>query len=295
MVTDMLDEKSHLLSNAGEARSYPVWVSAPERSSLLLAGTTALQLQQDGISGPSRPAVRQRSRQEQTGCTQSMLALDSLNLWIADVQGLGALAAIFLSSHEKGGLGWSLSQTGFVMTAMGLSNVAASPFAGHVMDSTHRKREIMAFMLSLTGLTYGVLWRFTESSVFVAAALIVQSVVGAAYGPGVNSLSTGLVGISAFPARCARNEIAKHIGGIISAVLPILIIHRWGYHLYFVAIGAMTVMACFSALAIRAEDIDHLSACGSALVEQEKSGAPPLQPRPFTPGLQWNCRGTRTI
>jgi predicted MFS family arabinose efflux permease len=197
-----------------------------------------------------------------------MLALDSLNLWIADVQGLGGLAAVFLHSKGDGGMGWSLSQTGYVMTVMGLSNVLASPFAGGIIDSSHFKREIMASMLVVTGATYFVLWKYSAQYV-VAAALIMQALVSAAYGPGVNSLSVGLVGQAQFSARCARNEIAKHFGGIISAVLPIILIHRWGYHPYFLSIGGMTCLACLSAVAIKADDIDHLQACGSALADAD--------------------------
>jgi predicted MFS family arabinose efflux permease len=107
--------------------------------------------------------------------TQSMLALDSLNVWIADVQSLGGLAAVFLSSKEHGGLGWSLSTTGYVMTAMGLSNVLASPAAGALMDSASHKREIMASLLVLTGCTYVTLWKMTENPVMVVGSLIVQA------------------------------------------------------------------------------------------------------------------------
>jgi hypothetical protein len=54
---------------------------------------------------------------------------------------------------------------------------------------------------------------------------------------------------------------------VISAVLPILLIHRYGYNPYFLSIGAMSGLAVLSALAIRDCDIDHLSARGSALAD----------------------------
>eukprot|EP00664_Eupelagonemidae_sp_cell27_P005617 gene5617-9536_t len=35
-----------------------------------------------------------------------------------------------------------------------------------------------------------------------------------------------------FPARCARNEICKHAGGIAAAVMQIAVVERVGYPVY---------------------------------------------------------------
>lgn len=68
--------------------------------------------------------------------SRSQLALDAVNLLIADVQGLGALAYIYcITSAARGGLGMSPTIAGTIMTVQGLIPTAVAPFLGHAMDS----------------------------------------------------------------------------------------------------------------------------------------------------------------
>ena len=121
------------------------------------------------------------------------------------------------------------------MTAMGFGGVCGGPVMGHIFDSTTRKRLVIVLALVMTGTTYLVLAQSREFAL-VASAMIIQGIVASAYGPGINAISLGIVQRSLPPERCARNEIFKHwhIGVLISAVIPILLIPRIGYTSYFV-------------------------------------------------------------
>eukprot|EP00041_Stephanoeca_diplocostata_P018096 m.375476 g.375476 ORF g.375476 m.375476 type:complete len:355 (+) comp20919_c0_seq5:192-1256(+) len=170
----------------------------------------------------------------------SEVALDLMNFFIADVQGLGALAFIyFTSSSEKGGLGVSTTIAGNLMLLQGLCTVAMSPFAGAYIDHTRYKRFVLSVALSVTSFTYIVLYA-TRALWLVAIAFMIQGLVASAYGPGVNALSLGLVGFQDLPRRASRNEIAKHVGGVLAAVLPIVVVSdSSGYGAFFLIISAM--------------------------------------------------------
>jgi MFS family permease len=67
-------------------------------------------------------------------------ALEALNFFMADVQaGIGPFIGVVLLAR-----GWHADEIGSVMTLAGLAAMAATPFAGALVDSTHSKRALMA-------------------------------------------------------------------------------------------------------------------------------------------------------
>ena len=82
---------------------------------------------------------------ETPGKRRSVLALEWLNFFLADVQtGLGPFLAAYLASS-----GWNPGSVGYVLTFGGLVGVAMQTPAGAVIDAVHRKRTLLAVNLGL--------------------------------------------------------------------------------------------------------------------------------------------------
>lgn len=220
-----------------------------DRESLLYSST--------GLTKPRKaPAVWGRSQ----------CMLDMVNLMVADVQGLGALTYIYcISTTEHGGLGISPSVAGGIMTAQGLLGVVSGPFLGHGIDVTSRKQFWLSVSLVVTAATYLMLDMY-ETTALVAVTLALQGAIAAIYPPAINSISIGMVGPYKMADRAARNEIAKHVGGIIAALLPIFFVNDdVGYHYFFLLVAAMALSGIVFVMLIRKEDIDDARARGGGL------------------------------
>lgn len=194
---------------------------------------------------------------------RSQCMLDLLNFFVADVQSLGALAYIYCTSNSnEGGLAMSKSVAGGVMTAAGLLGVVAGPFFANGIDVTARKRFWVSIALAWTAATYVGLMLFSIKWV-VGLILIIQGIVGSVYPPAVNSISIGIVGPYKMADRASRNEIAKHIGAILAACLPIIFVDKeHGYNTFFLIVAIMAVSAIMSVTLIRPQDINSTRARG---------------------------------
>ncbi|NIE83110.1 MFS transporter, partial [Burkholderia sp. Tr-860] len=75
-------------------------------------------------------------------------ALEALNFFMADVQaGIGPFIGVFLLAR-----GWGADAIGSVMTLAGLAAMAATPFAGALVDSMRAKRALVVAATLLTTL-----------------------------------------------------------------------------------------------------------------------------------------------
>ena len=157
---------------------------------------------------------------------RSQIALDLINFFVADVAGLGALTFIYLITPEaEGGRGMDKTKAGLLMTTLGMVGVCAAPLVGMAVDTLRQKRALVACGLCCTAGCYGLLV-LARSSVAIGALLCLQGLVGAVYAPSINALSLGIVGYERLPARKARNEVATHIGALLSALLPMVLVNR---------------------------------------------------------------------
>ena len=157
---------------------------------------------------------------------RSQIALDLINFFVADVAGLGALTFIYLITPEaEGGRGMDKTKAGLLMTTLGMVGVCAAPLVGMAVDTLRQKRALVACGLCCTAGCYGLLV-LARSSVAIGALLCMQGLVGAVYAPSINALSLGIVGYERLPARKARNEVATHIGALLSALLPMVLVNR---------------------------------------------------------------------
>ena len=159
-------------------------------------------------------------------CARSQIALDLVNFFVADVAGMGALTFIFCITPEaEGGRGMDKATAGLLMTIVGMVGVGAAPLVGLGVDTLRQKRVLVACGLCCTASCYGLLV-LAHSSVAIGALLCVQGLVGAVFTPSINALSLGIVGTQGLPARKARNEVAAHVGTLLSALLPMILVNR---------------------------------------------------------------------
>lgn len=121
---------------------------------------------------------------------RSLLALDGLNLFLADVRdGLGPYLAIYLLTTAH----WNEAQIGVVMTIAGVATVLAQTPAGAVVDTLRAKR---ALIMVMAGVVAAACVGMTFASSFAAIA-VGQAVIGTAaafFPPAIAALTLGLVG-----------------------------------------------------------------------------------------------------
>jgi len=196
-------------------------------------------------------------------------ALDVLSFFIADVAGLFALSAVYLTTSR--GLGWSKTSASFLMSAIEVARILFNPIAGAFIDQTSKKKTAITYSLAGTAVTFITLAAI-KVPVVVSIALIMQGAISCMYGPGINALSLDVVGRDAFPARTMRNEVARHAGMLFANVLPIVLVSHVGYAGYFLVLAAMAPCAGVAAASVPDRMVPKRRESLSEISEREISG-----------------------
>ncbi|MBV8609019.1 MAG: MFS transporter [Singulisphaera sp.] len=196
---------------------------------------------------------------EYHGKGRSLVALDALNVFMADVRdGLGPFLAIYLAAAQH----WDAGRIGIAMSVQGFATVAAQTPAGGLIDRIHAKRAAVA--LAALAVALGVVamaWWPTLPAIIAAQAVIGAS--SAIFAPAVSAISLGLVGHGRLPRRMGRNEAFNHAGNVTAALLA-----GWvGDHVakvgVFYLVAAMSAATVATTLLIRRGDIDYALARGA--------------------------------
>ncbi len=184
-------------------------------------------------------------------------ALAGVNFFLADVRdGLGPFLGVFLLSH-----GWRADDIGYLMTAAGLAGMLATTPMGAWVDSSHRKRGLLAGASLALIIANLALWAMPVVSVTVITQIL-AAIVGALFGPAIMGLTLGLVGPRGLPRQLGRNEAWNHAGNVAAAALAGIAGYRWGLSAVFMLMVVMPFGAFFYLRRIRPEDIDHAVARG---------------------------------
>eukprot|EP00039_Didymoeca_costata_P029463 m.24751 g.24751 ORF g.24751 m.24751 type:complete len:454 (-) comp7641_c0_seq2:121-1482(-) len=194
--------------------------------------------------------------------TRTHLALDCLTFVVAMVQHMGALTAIYCHNEDLGGLGISLAKTGIVMAVQYVFAVLASPICGTWLDKTTYKKTYIGIAFLFTAFTYYIL-SHVNSVASVIAVLVVQSSASGMYLPGLNALSLGYVGVEGFPKRATRNEMYRHLGVLVQGIIPIWVVHSYGFHAYFFTLMGVTLFGLLTLLLVDGSQIDNQCAMGA--------------------------------
>ncbi|NML32291.1 MFS transporter [Paraburkholderia antibiotica] len=184
-------------------------------------------------------------------------ALEALNFFLADVQaGVGPFIGVLLLAR-----GWQADEIGSVMTLAGLAAMAATPFAGALVDATRSKRALMVVGIVATTLASLALLP-SRTYAAVLASQVLAALGASVLMPAVAGVTLGMVRAAGFDRQFGRNQMANHAGNVVGAALA-----GWfGWHYGFGAVFALC--AIFAALAIAsiglipARSIDYASARG---------------------------------
>jgi MFS family permease len=206
-----------------------------------------------------------RNPDERTPKRRSLLALDALNVFMADVRdGLGPYLAIYLATRR-----WDASRIGIAMSVLTIATVAAQTPAGALIDRVRNKRAVIVLASLAVALgAVAMVWR-TSLAVIVGA----QSLIGVAVAflpPSVAAISLGIVGRAGLPRRMGRNEAFNHAGNVAAAVLAGWIGDRIAYEGIFYLVAAMAAGTIATTLLIRGRDIDHDLARGADHADGER-------------------------
>jgi MFS family permease len=192
-----------------------------------------------------------------TASRQSLRALDTLNLVLADVRdGLGPYLSIFLATKH-----WDPSRIGLAMSAMGMATVLAQTPAGALIDRTTRKRSWMVAAASMIAMGAMAMAWVPSLPVVIGA----QMTIGAAsslFAPAITAVTLGLVGRARMSRRTGRNEAFNHAGNVIAAILAGVIGNTIAYEGIFYLLAGMCGLSIVATLAIRPDEIDDVVARG---------------------------------
>jgi MFS family permease len=189
----------------------------------------------------------------------SVLALDGLNVFLADVRdGMGPFLGTFLRDKHQ----WDAGRVGIALAASQIGTVLAQTPAGALIDGIRWKRMAVALAAAVVAVGCVVLYLVPTLAVVVAA----QTAIGAAaaiFPPAVAALTLGLVGRAAMPRQTGRNEAFNHGGNVVAAALAGGFAYLLGYGALFYLVAGMAAASAVAVLLIREGDIDHSLARGA--------------------------------
>jgi MFS family permease len=189
---------------------------------------------------------------------QSLRALDGVNFFVASVlAGFGPFVALVLGAQ-----GWSQERIGLVLSAGGIAGLLAQLPGGELLDVVQSKRLLVASGTVMVGLGALIIALWPEF-IPVSVALMLQGITGGFLGPGIASISLGIVGHHLLGERLGRNQRFKSTGSLAAAG----IFGFLGYYLSnrdILLTTAVLVLPALVALArIRASDIHFGRSCGA--------------------------------
>lgn len=220
--------------------------------------------------------LRSDPSSKEAGLKQAGRALDSANLFLADVRdGLGPYLAIYLLTEKK----WDEASIGLVMSIAALAGIIAQTPAGALVDSTRAKRAIMVGAALLVTVP-SILLPWMSGFVSVALSQAAAQTAAVVFAPALAAVTLGIFGHKAFTRRIGRNETFNHIGNAVAAAAAGGAAYFWGPTVVFYLLAAMAIGSLVSVLAIPANAIDHDVARGlhdsengdKKKVENEPSG-----------------------
>ncbi|MGD0116961.1 MAG: MFS transporter [Candidatus Binatus sp.] len=194
---------------------------------------------------------------ERRGSARSLLGLDLLNYFLADVQtGVGPFLAIYLAAY-----GWNEQRVGVALTIGGLAGIAAQTPAGALVDRLRSKRALIA--AGVIALAAGALLiAFFPSFWPVATAQALIGATSSVFMPAIAAISLGIVGHQLFNQRQGRNQTFNSAGNVTAAVMMGLIgyfISNRGVFFFVVVLAVPTIL---SLLLIAPNEIDYQLARG---------------------------------
>jgi MFS family permease len=190
------------------------------------------------------------------GKRRSLLALDWLNFFIADVEtGVGPFVALYLASSRH----WNPAQIGTVVSVHSIVSVLAQAPAGWLVDAYRRKRQLIIAAISVIALgSLGIVRAISLKTQIANQVAIGLSVVFVT--PTIAAISLGMVGREGFSQRAGRNAAFSHSGNMLTALVAGFVGYAIGQQWIFYVCAGFGLFSIASALGIRADDINNEAA-----------------------------------
>ena len=156
-------------------------------------------------------------RQDRVASRRSLLCLDALSFFIADVQtGFGPFIAVYLATS-----GWSEGEIGEALSLGAIAAMASQLPGGALVDRLRDKR-IAAGAACIVVAVAAVLFAVSASKAAVMLSEVLHSFGSAMLGPALAAVSLALVGRGRLGERMGRNARFAAIGnGAAAAVLGV--------------------------------------------------------------------------
>ncbi|KZK79713.1 Major Facilitator Superfamily protein [Pseudovibrio sp. W64] len=143
-------------------------------------------------------------------------AMLSTNFFAGDVVGgIGPYLAIYLLT----GLQWSPGNIGMVLAIGSLTTVALQTPAGAFIDSTRKKRLLLASCALLIGFATISILLFSQYPAVIYIAQIFMGIAVAFVGPCIAAITLGISGPDHFTVQMGANQAANHSGNVFAAIL----------------------------------------------------------------------------
>ena len=195
----------------------------------------------------------------------------STNFFAGDVVGgLGPYLAIYLLT----GLNWSPGDIGIALAVGSLTTVALQTPAGAFIDSTRKKRVLLAACALLIGAASLSILLFANHPAIIFAAQILMGAAIAFVGPCIAAITLGIAGPEHFTIQMGANQAANHAGNVFAALLGA------GFALWISAEGvfwlvaAMALGMAISIAMVSENHINHEAARGGLSLQPDNHKEP---------------------
>lgn len=216
--------------------------------------------------GVNNPKVS-KAGNEKTPSARTLLGLDLLNFFLADVQtGVGPFLAIYLA-----GYGWNEERVGIALTIGGIAGILAQTPAGGLVDKLRFKRALIA--TSLVVLVLGALLIALMPAFWsVMSAQILIGSTSSIFNPAICAISLGTVGYHLFDCRQGRNQAFNSAGNVMAAVSMGLLGYYISNRSIFFFVSFCAIPTIIALLLIRPDEINYKLARG--VKEGDEDGKP---------------------
>jgi len=195
---------------------------------------------------------------------QSLLGLSWLNFFLSGMQtAFGPIAAAYLAIQ-----GWTAKDIGFALTIGGAASLVSQVPGGALVDALRAKRLLVATGVMTIALSV-LIFRLWPSFPLVALAEVLQGITGGVLGPGVVSITLGLVGHARLSERLGLNQRFAAAGGVAVTLSMAVIAYSNSPWAMFVP-AALAIPVLVSLNRIRAEEIDFGRASGAETANADR-------------------------
>jgi predicted MFS family arabinose efflux permease len=198
---------------------------------------------------------------------RSTKSLGWLYFFLADIQtGVGPFLAAYLAAN-----GWNPRSTGIALTMGGLVTVVLSPAAGAVVDSSRRKRTLVA--TATAALAVGaVLISLGTRRWLIGPAQVLIGGAGAVLAPALAAITLGMVGRDRFDRQFGKNQAFNSAGNVFTALLLAAVSLLMGLRSLFVAASLLAIPVWMMLARIDPRTIDDRRARAAAEEDGEATG-----------------------